>query len=206
MYKNKISKIINSSILKTFSIILTIVIIVLLIINTWHLFTEPLNIGNAVANNTLDVHITELLNSSPYKELKLINIPNLDEVIYVIGTQETLAYIFIEMISIEFQLILSLVILIYILKLISNKNIDKPLKSTNIKRCKSIIVYLIFLILTPILMYLSKIVILPSFGKLIGKIFPYIYEIISINYIIYLILFILIKTILTNGKDEMNSK
>lgn len=203
MAKKRITldKIFNIKLIRIFVYIIIFSILSCLLMNTWYVVTEPFLTGDHIRANTLDKHTRDLLTNSTYSELGYSNIKNVDKTLNIIGSRETITYTLIEMISVEIELVFLLLAVIEILNFISPKNLEKPFTTSNIKILNNIIKYLLITIIVPIVFYLIECIFIPSFIETIGEIFPYIYEVITLENIIYIMIFIIIKNILNKGKE-----
>ena len=70
-----------------------------------------------------------------------------------------------------------------------------------LKIINNIIKYLLITILIPIVFYIIECIFIPSFIETIGELFPYVYETISLENAIYIMVFIVIKSIIIKGKE-----
>lgn len=203
MAKRKITidKIINLNVIRIFMYIIIFSIVSCLLMNTWYLVTEPFLTGDHIRANTLDKHTRELLTNSTYVDLGYSNIKNADYTINTIGSSETITYTLIEIVSTELQLVFLLLAVIEVLNFISKKNIEKPFTNDNIKIINKIIKYLLITIMVPIIFYIIECIFIPSFIETIGEIFPYIYEVISLENALYIMILIIIKNIIIKGKE-----
>lgn len=199
--KITIDKIFNLKIIRIFMYIIIFSIVSCLLMNTWYVVTEPFITGDHIKSNTLDKHTKDLLTKSTYSDLGYSNIENVEYTINTIGASETITYTLIEMVSTELQLIFLLLASIEVLNFISKKNMEKPFTNSSIKIINNIIKYLLITILIPIIIYIIECIFVPSFIETIGTIFPYIYEVISLENIIYIMIFIVIKNIIITGKN-----
>ena len=203
--KITIDKIFNLKIIRIFMYIIIFSIVSCLLMNTWYVVTEPFITGDHIKSNTLDKHTKDLLTKSTYSDLGYSNIDNVEYTINTIGASETITYTLIEMVSTELQLIFLLLASIEVLNFISKKNMEKPFTNSSIKIINNIIKYLLITILIPIIIYIIECIFVPSFIETIGTIFPYIYEVISLENIIYIMIFIAIKNIIITGKNTKST-
>ena len=199
--RTALDKIFNMKLIRVFVYILMFGILSCLLMNTWYVVTEPFIVGDHIRANTLDKHTRELLTNSTYSDLGYSNIKNVDKTLNIIGSGETITYTLIEMVSVEIELVFLLLAVIEVLNFISEKNIEKPFTTSNIKIINNIIKYLLITILIPIVFYIIECIFIPSFIETIGELFPYVYEIISLENAIYIMIFIVIKSIIIKGKE-----